>query len=163
MLLTRSDPKETLVPLAVLHSRTVPDDATQVRFSDDRRWWTVRARDDRFTILTRSSVFGSPDDVVYTIVDAERAVRGPCNQVGQGWHFRRSTLEDDARQLLTALNLHRRRAQWWEASKDDPGSTDGSTIVYPEHLRPTDADGIPTFPVEVSYHNNVPVHVEAAR
>ena len=48
-------------------------------------WWDVQAGDDRFTVLTRQATFRPKGELVYTIVDRERGVRGPCNRIGQGW------------------------------------------------------------------------------
>lgn len=76
---------------------------TQVKFAGDRRWWTTRAEDDRFAILTRQAAFEPEGIVCYTIVDKHAGHRGPCNLIGQGWGFERDTLDEDAAKLLAAL------------------------------------------------------------
>jgi len=53
--------------------------------ADATRWWTVRAGDERFTILTRQRDFHAKGKLIYTIIDRERDVRGPCNLIGQGY------------------------------------------------------------------------------
>lgn len=53
--------------------------------ADATRWWTVRAADERFTILTRQRDFHTKGELVYTIIDRQRDVRGPCNLIGQGY------------------------------------------------------------------------------
>lgn len=53
--------------------------------ADATRCWTVRAADERFTILTRRRDFHAKGELVYTIIDRERDVRGPCNLIGQGY------------------------------------------------------------------------------
>src|SRR5690554_2932986 len=52
---------------------------------DTRRWWNVRAADDRFVVLTRQAEFQKRGTLLYTIIDWDRGVRGPCNRIGQGW------------------------------------------------------------------------------
>lgn len=132
----------------------------QMKFKGDRRWWTVRAADERFTILTRQREFHPRAEVVYTIIDRERGVRGPCNAIGQGWDFNVDTLDADAALLLEALNLDAKRAAWADAHPESRTRITepyiGSRIDYPPEL----AEG---HAVEVSYRNNVPIQIEAER
>lgn len=60
----------------------------RVKFDGDRKWWHVRATDgERFTILTRQADFQPKGTSFYTIIDEKRALRGPCNLIGQGWEI----------------------------------------------------------------------------
>jgi hypothetical protein len=113
----------------------------QIKFEGDPRWWTVRASDERFIVLTRTAAFGR--GITYTIIDKERGVRGPCNLIGQGWNFNPDSLDYDGQRLLDALQRHvdiERRLEAGERSisHDEPA-------------------------VEVSYRNNVPVRIAAKR
>ena len=60
----------------------------RVRFaqpgSESRWWWNVRAIDKRYAILTRQAPFRPRGESLYTIVDVERGVRGPCDLL-VGW------------------------------------------------------------------------------
>lgn len=51
----------------------------------ERRWWTVRAADERYVILTMQAEFQPKGVLWYTIADFQEGRRGPCNLVGQGW------------------------------------------------------------------------------
>lgn len=105
--------------------------------NDIRRWWTVRACDDRFTILTRQADFESAGTSVYTIIDWKRGVRGPCNLIGQGWDVDEP---NGCQELLAALQRHVAREQRFGNA---------------EWLL-TDEDGVT---VEVSYRNNVRIGI----
>lgn len=110
-----------------------------------RRWWTVRATDDRYTILTRQADFAAKGVSVYTIIDRARDVRGPCNLIGQGWDSDdpggcEALLQALQRTALSADEMNRLRDEW----KKDPESE------YP-------------CAVEVSYRNNVPVEIGEIR
>jgi hypothetical protein len=113
----------------------------QIKFMGDRRWWTVRAEDERFTILTRQADFKPAGEYFYTIIDRVRAVRGPCNLIGQGWEFKPDTLEQNAAELLRALNYH---------------------LEMVADLRPGPRP-MTELEVEVSYRNNVPILITAER
>lgn len=77
---------------------------------DGRRWWDVRAADDRFAILTRQAEFRQKGEVLYTIVDAEQGVRGPCDLIGQSWH---ETMPDEAcAELLKYLQIGSKVDAW---------------------------------------------------
>lgn len=109
------------------------------------QWWRVRAvggADDRFVVLTQQRVGKAKGELAYTIIDWDRDVRGPCNQIGQGWEFNPSVDPDkSAQELLRALEAHVAGEQWW---KDNPGET----------VRDMDE-----IEVEVSYRNNVPIRI----
>jgi hypothetical protein len=119
----------------------------RVRFGEPyggaRRWWAVRAGDERFTILTRQADFKPKGTLFYTIIDRERGVRGPCNLIGQGWDDVGTS--EGCESLLRSL-------QWAEKVKEIV-SREGS---YEEG----DDDPIP---VEVSCRNNVPIDILEVR
>lgn len=75
----------------------------QIKFLDDRFWWTARAVDDRYAVLTRHTPFRKDGILTYTIIDAERGRRGPCNLIGQGWGFDIDKPEEGAEELLAEL------------------------------------------------------------
>ena len=109
-----------------------------VAFSDEPlRRWTVRAGDERFTVLTAQRPFKPRGELIYTIVDRQRGVRGPCDLIGQGWDVEEPGGCDE---LLRALQRH-----------DE---------VLLEHEGPGPWP-ITEVTVEVSYRNNVPVRVLA--
>lgn len=104
-------------------------------------WWDVRARDERFVILTRQAPFRPKGEVEYTIIDTVRDLRGPCNLIGQGWH--ETMPDEECERLLTALQNQVK----FTASAGHPG-----------RIRLTEAPRI-----EVSYRNNVPILVTARK
>lgn len=72
----------------------------KVRFgppSNDRRWWTVRDRDDRFIVATTQAPFKPKGELWYTVVDlrgwqdkryngaGNGVVRSSLNTLGGGW------------------------------------------------------------------------------
>lgn len=72
----------------------------KVRFSPARtgtRWWTVRARDDRFLVATMQAPFEKKGELRYTVVDrtgwqdkhyngaGNGVVRSSLNTIGGGW------------------------------------------------------------------------------
>jgi hypothetical protein len=139
--------------------------SSQVKFEGDRRWWSVRAEDDRFTVLTRQANFRKKGVLCYTIIDRGRGVRGPCNLIGQGYG---DGTYDDAQcaEILAGLRLHADQDRWLHEHRNDPdgehfqpieGMT-GRRIIWPAELDP---EGI--YPIEVSYRNNVPVRIEETR
>ncbi|MDF2994279.1 MAG: hypothetical protein K0S37_4793 [Microbacterium sp.] len=114
----------------------------RVKFSgdDSRYWWTVRAADDRFAVLTRYAPFRKRP-IAYTIIDTERDLRGPCDLIGQGWDFNTEsddTIGTSARKLLTAL-------RGGIDTLDDESLPDDERISIPA--------------VEVSHRNNVPIDI----
>lgn len=109
----------------------------RVKFAGDSKWWTVRATDDeRFVILTRPEPFQPKGTSVYTIIDWERGVRGPCNLIGQGWDVDEPNgCEDLLRALHYKLEVSARLNAGEESvALDEPA-------------------------VEVSYRNNVPIEI----
>lgn len=121
-------------------SRTKLAPADHVKFSGDRRWWTVREADERFVILTRQAEFKPKGTPVYTIIDWERGLRGPCDQIGQGWGVDEP---DGCASLLRALNY---QLEVW------------ARLVAGEKSVVIDEVG-----VEVSYRNNVPIEIVSVR
>ncbi|WP_024816927.1 hypothetical protein [Arthrobacter sp. 31Y] len=101
-----------------------------------RNWWTVRAADERFVILTRQAPFEAAGVNEYTIIDWDRDVRGPCNLIGQGWD---TSTDESCQELLRALQYQLEVAAQLRA---------GAESVALEEVA-----------VEVSYRNNVPVEI----
>jgi hypothetical protein len=116
----------------------------RVRFgypgSEARRWWTVRAVDGRFTVLTRQRDFRPKGESFYTIIDRVRGVRGPCNLIGQGWDVDEP---GGPQALLRALNYHLEVSARLAAGE--------GRVVLDEAS------------VKVSHRNNVPVEVLEVR
>lgn len=87
----------------VLDTPLAPGD--QLRFAQGGApswWWDARAVSERYAVLTHQAPFEPKGTLIYTIIDWQRGVRGPCNLVGQGWDF--GTDPDvDAARLLAAL------------------------------------------------------------
>jgi hypothetical protein len=109
--------------------------ADRVRLSKggrEKNWWTVRATDNRFVILTRQAPFEPKGTVEYTIIDWERGVRGPTDLLGQGWDFETEGVDTGAKRLLRALNNHLDTC-----SRSQAGETS----------------------CQVSYRNNVPIEI----
>lgn len=52
---------------------------------DPRRWWTVRAASDRFTVCVQQVPFQKRGTLRYTVLDPENERRGPCNLIGWGY------------------------------------------------------------------------------
>lgn len=50
-----------------------------------RYWWTCQAVGDRFAVLTQHVPFKRKGVLQYTVMDAEKGIRGPCNLIGQGY------------------------------------------------------------------------------
>ncbi|WIB65924.1 hypothetical protein [Curtobacterium sp. MCBD17_040] len=80
-----------------------PAVADRVKFSDDRFLWDVKATSEHFTALTRPAAFHR-DTLVYTVIDWEQGVRGPCNLIGQGWGDGQFTRADCERMLVEFEN-----------------------------------------------------------
>lgn len=110
--------------------------------SNESRWWTVRTGGDRFTILTRQADFQPKGKVFYTIIDAVRGVRGPCDRL-----FFDVDMETDAGcdELLRGLNAY---ADW------DANPLNGSDVALTaENERRV------RFRTQVSHRNNVPIRI----
>lgn len=114
----------------------------QIRFGGDRRWWTIRAVDDDYAVVTRQAEFEPRGVVVYTIVDSGQGVRGPCNLLGGGWAFEPTDLEGSAEDLLHAL-------------RESFDHTDRADL--PEHRRAC------IWRVEISRRRSVPLVVTNRR
>lgn len=84
-----------------------------------RRWWAVRARDDRFIVATAQAPFQSKGELWYTVVDltgwqnkryngaGNGIVRSSLNTLGGGW----DTSDDGLAEIIPAL-----RSGEWELS-----------------------------------------------
>lgn len=114
----------------------------QIRFAGDRRWWTIRAADDAYAVVTRQAEFEPRGVVVYTIVDSGQGVRGPCNNLGGGWTFEPTDLEGSAEDLLHAL-------------RESFDHTDRADL--PEHRRSR------IWRVEISRRRSVPLAITDRR
>jgi hypothetical protein len=111
---------------------------TRVRLGQGTRakaWWTVRATDQRFTILTRAAS-NKDRGSEYTIIDNVRGLRGPCDLIGQGWDV---DADQGCEKLLRALNFHLEVVARLDAGEESVRMTEAST--------------------EVSYRNNVPIEI----
>lgn len=51
----------------------------KITFVEEKQAYTVRARNSRFIVCTKP--FNARKTVLYTIIDLERDVRGPCNLI----------------------------------------------------------------------------------
>lgn len=118
------------------------------RVAKRNQWWLVRAvggERERFVVLTQQRVGKPKGELIYTIIDWDRGVRGPCNQVGQGWDFNPEVDPDaSARDLVRALEAHVEGDKW--LSEQPVG-----TYRDMEELE-----------VEVSYRNNVEIDIVGA-
>ncbi len=71
---------------------------SRIYFDGERMPYTIQARDERFIICTKP--FAARTTVIYTIIDLERAERGPDNMIfGRGYETR-----EDCVQRLAELN-----------------------------------------------------------
>ena len=102
-------------------------------YEEQNKRWTVRATSERFVVLT-SRGFGA--DLLYTIIDWDREVRGPVNLIGGGYDIRHSNVDEKCQELLKDLH--------------------GELVLFHNE------DGTPEYSsgVEVSYRNNVPIKVK---
>ena len=74
----------------------------RLAFEGDPWGWTLRAKNERYWILTRNARFKPKGNLLYTIIDWERDLRGPCDLVGQGWGDGTYS-DDECANLLSAL------------------------------------------------------------
>lgn len=87
----------------------------QVRLGHDSnraRWWTVRVSDERYSILTRQADFRPKGQMLYTIIDTVRGVRGPCDLISMRWDMTMRwdmSRDEDCADMLRALNAHASR------------------------------------------------------
>jgi len=64
----------------------VPSVGQKVRTRcDGKFWWTVHASGSRYAICSRQAPFKPKGQYLYTIMDFEKGIQGPCNLIGQGW------------------------------------------------------------------------------
>jgi hypothetical protein len=67
----------------------MPQDARQVRFaipeSESSYWWDVRARGERYVVLTHQWPFHPKGELMYSVADLEQGVRGAINLIGGGY------------------------------------------------------------------------------
>lgn len=110
----------------------------QLRFAQDRRWWTVRAVDETYAVATRQAEFEPRGVVVYTIIDPAQEIRGGCTLLGGGWALNPDDLEGSAEDLLHALR----------ESFDQTGRAD-----LPEHRRRH------FYRVEISRRRTAPLEI----
>lgn len=102
-------------------------------FEEQKKKWTVRATSERFVVLT-SRGFGA--DLLYTIIDWDREVRGPVNLIGGGYGIFKHNVMEKSEELINDLH--------------------GELVLLHNE------DGTPEYSsgVEVSYRNNVPIKIK---
>jgi len=123
------------------HVELKPGD--KVKLQDANRWWDVRTGDERFVVLTRQQSFRTKGTLLYTVIDWERGVRGPCNLIGGGWD---EHMEDEACEaLLRALNAH---VEWDAFMRRDHAENGTTSWRHPDEVM-----------VEVSHRNYVPIDI----
>lgn len=90
----------------------------QIRFApsrgDGRRWWIVRALNDRYMVATRQAAFEPKGVLVYTVVDlvgwrytyngaGPGMVRSSLNTLGGGWEI--GPDGEGCQDIITALEI----------------------------------------------------------
>lgn len=87
-------------------SRTIPQDATRIRFdnpaSEDRYWWTIQCSNSRYVVCTRQRSVDHDGTLTYTIVDLQRGLRGVIDYRGAGVEDRCTA--SDCRRMLCMLD-----------------------------------------------------------
>lgn len=73
----------------------------KIKFMDDRCWWTIRAKDDRFLICVRQG----KEDWYYTICDLQECIRGKDNYIDAYYDYI-DCPEIDLREALYRLNMN---------------------------------------------------------
>lgn len=95
------------LPLSI---KTLPEDAKQVRFKvpeeEARLWWDVRSRswDNRFIICTHQWPFHKKGQLMYTIIDRKRNVRGACTYLGGGASKDGTYTDEECEELIGRLS-----------------------------------------------------------
>jgi hypothetical protein len=56
-----------------------------MRATSPRRWWTVQALSEHFAVCVQQAPFLPKGFLQYTVLDWRNAVRGPCDNIGQGY------------------------------------------------------------------------------
>lgn len=87
---------------ATAHTATIRA-GERIKFSETgARWWTVRAANERFAVLTQQVPFEEKGTLRYSVMNHESGVRGPCNLIGQGWGDGTYS-DDECAAMLTAF------------------------------------------------------------
>ena len=95
------------IPLTI---KVLPEDAKQVRFSipesEAKMWWDVRARswDSRFIICTHQWPFHKKGQLMYTIIDRKRNIRGACTYLGGGASKDGTYTDAECTELISRLS-----------------------------------------------------------
>lgn len=106
-----------------------------------RQWWEVRAVTDHFTAVVRQAPFEEKGVLEYTVLDWRNGIRGPCNEIGQGYGDGSYSPEECA-EMLNEFEYDYR--------------TDPEVIA----IREAGGSSWPSKPsLEVSRRNNVPLKV----
>lgn len=88
----------------------LPAVGDKLRFPETTRlWWECQAASDRFAVLTQQVPFCKAGTRRYTVMDAEKGIRGPCNLIGQGYGDG-SYSREQCEQLLA--EFHARTPPW---------------------------------------------------
>lgn len=75
---TATPPVEPPAPLRV-------GDRLRLAHGTDRWWWRVQAVSENFVACVHQQPFEPAGVLCYTVLDWRNGVRGPCNEIGQGW------------------------------------------------------------------------------
>lgn len=88
-------------------TKTIPASATRIRFqnpaSEDRFWWDIRCRDDRYLVCTHQWPFHERGMLMYTVIDLKQNVRGAISLIG-GVSKDGTYSDEDCRNILDMLN-----------------------------------------------------------
>lgn len=60
-------------------------DKLRLAHGSSRWWWRVQAVSDYFAVCVHQQPFEAAGVLCYTVLDWRNGVRGPCNEIGQGW------------------------------------------------------------------------------
>lgn len=126
---------------AIARPELAPGD--RVKFADKRNLWDVAATTEHYTAFTAQEPFEPTGTLMYTVIDWDKGIRGPCNLVGQGWGDGSYSPEQCAEMLEEFENTHREDPAM-VAARDR-----GETRWTPSWRE-----------LEVSHRNNVPVSIE---
>lgn len=131
---------EGSTPLAALRGLPVNG---RVWFSEEKRPYRVRARNDRYLVCTKP--FNIKHTTIYCIVDLQEQIRGPEDLVfGMG-----AETDDDCRWMLARLEGKDRNCV--------RGESNGHRETLPREV------GEFTPPSQVSYRHRIPLRIDRVR
>lgn len=84
-----------------------PNEQVRLNLGAEQRWWTVRAADTRYAIVTRQAPFRPKGEFEYSILDSTTGNAGPSNLIGNGFWNRGEDITVGAERLLGDLNAGR--------------------------------------------------------